>query len=245
MRSAARQRDGHRWLAGWRARCEKRGSQIAATTVTAWHRSRLPVQGHAGRYNESSIAARPSGAPSHFPPVPHVRPPRPTSRRIALAILCLACLSTAPAAQGDMAREIERQFRAGEPDQAMQRLEAAIARTPDQPRLRFLRAVLLTESGRTTEAVAVLEQLTQDHPDLPEPYNNLAVLHAARGNIDRARDLLERALRIDPGYLTALENLGDVHVRLAERAYAQAGAAAGAPDTLARKLRLAREVIGR
>lgn len=174
-----------------------------------------------------------------------MRTSRPPLRRIALAILCLACLSTAPAAQGDLAREIERQFRAGEPNQAMQRLEVAIARTPDQPRLRFLRAVLLAESGRTAEAVAVLEKLTQDHPDLPEPYNNLAVLHAARGDIDRARDLLERALRIDPGYLTALENLGDVHVRLAERAYAQAGAAAGAADKLSRKLRQTREVIGR
>jgi len=173
-----------------------------------------------------------------------VRPPSPSSCRIALAVLCLACLSTAPAAQGDLAREIERQFRGGEPAQAMQRLETAIARTPDQPRLRFLRAVLLAESDRNAEAAAALEQLTQDHPDLPEPYNNLAVLYAARGEIDRARDLLERALRIDQRYLVALENLGDVHIRLAARAYAQAGAAAGAADTLTRKLRLTREVIG-
>lgn len=144
-----------------------------------------------------------------------------------------------------MVQDIERQFRAGDAAQAMQRLDAAIAREPDHPRLRFLRGVLLADSGRNAEAAAVLEQLTQDHPDLPEPYNNLAVLQAARGDIDRARDLLERALRIDPQYLIALENLGDVHIRLAQRAYEQAGAAPGPADALARKLRLTREVLGR
>lgn len=84
--------------------------------------------------------------------------------------------------------------------------------------------------------------MTEDFPELPEPYNNLAVLHAASGQIDRARELLETALRHDPSYFTAHENLGDIYVRLALRAYERAAAGARAEPNLQRKLRLAREL---
>ena len=67
-------------------------------------------------------------------------------------------------------------------------------------------------------------QLTRDYPELAEPYNNLAVLHAASGHLEKAREALETALRLDPGYATARENLGDVYLRLAASAYEQAAA---------------------
>jgi len=47
-------------------------------------------------------------------------------------------------------------------------------------------------------------------PELPEPYNNLAVLYAARGDHDGARDALLRAISTHPSYATAHENLGDI-----------------------------------
>ena len=93
--------------------------------------------------------------------------------------------------------------------------------------------------------MAVFERLTQDHPDLPEPYNNLAVLHAARGQLDRARELLEQALRHDPNYFAAQENLGDVFARLAQRAYEKASANPQAEPSLQRKLRIARDLSAR
>jgi tetratricopeptide (TPR) repeat protein len=104
---------------------------------------------------------------------------------------------------------------------------------------------MLSETGREAEAMEVFERLTQDHPDLPEPYNNLAVLHAARGQLDRARELLELALRQDPGYFAAQENLGDVFARLAQRAYEKASASQQAEPSLQRKLRIARDLAGR
>lgn len=78
--------------------------------------------------------------------------------------------------------------------------------------------------------------------DLPEPYNNLAVLVAAGGQLDRARALLETALRLDPAYRTAHENLGDVFVRLAQRAYEAAATGPRSEASLLAKLRLAREL---
>lgn len=140
------------------------------------------------------------------------------------------------------ARDIERLFRAGDTALALQRADKAIAEKPRDATLRFFRAVMLTELQRIPEAIDALNQLIEDFPDLPEPYNNLAVLLAAQGRIDAARDLLETALRHDPGYTVAHENLGDVFVRLALRAFERASAGGRGDEGLQRKLRLAREL---
>ncbi|WP_284620431.1 tetratricopeptide repeat protein [Aquabacterium humicola] len=162
----------------------------------------------------------------------------------AIAALSAAC--AVHAAEGpDVAREIERLYRGGDTTLAFQRLDVALAAQANSPRLRFLRGVMLSETRREAEAITVFERLTQDYPELPEPYNNLAVLHAARGQLDRARELLEQALRYDPAYFAALENLGDVFVRLAQRAYEQASANPRAEPGLQRKLKLARDVGAR
>ncbi len=139
------------------------------------------------------------------------------------------------------ATEIERQYRSGEPRLALQRLEQALVQRPGDAPLRFLQAVLLSESGQTSQALRLLERMTEEFPDLPEPYNNLAVLQASNGQLDRARGLLETALRLDPAYRTAHENLGDVFVRLAQRAYEAASGPRSEP-ALQTKLRLVREL---
>lgn len=133
--------------------------------------------------------------------------------------------------------EIERLYRNGESAQAMQRLDQAMAAQPGDAQLRFLKGVLLADSGQRGQAEQIYERLTQDYPELPEPYNNLAALYASEGRLDEARNALETALRNAPGYTTAEENLGDVYVQLAQRAYQQAGR--GRPE-LERKLQLVR-----
>ena len=81
--------------------------------------------------------------------------------------------------------------------------------------MRFLKGVVLTEAGAPAEAIAVFQSSTEDYPELPEPYNNLAVLYAAPAQYDKARAALEMAIRTNPGYATAHENLGDVYAQLA------------------------------
>ena len=142
---------------------------------------------------------------------------------------------------GNPAREIEQQFRRGETALAWQRLDQALAAPPGDTRLRFLKGVMLSETGRAAEASTLFERLTQEFPDLPEPYNNLAVLLAAAGNLDGARAQLEAALRLDPSYRTAHENLGDVFLRLALRAF-ESAAGPRSEAALLNKLRLAREL---
>ena len=113
---------------------------------------------------------------------------------------------------------------------------------PADADLRFLKAVILAETGQLTEAEALLTQLTQEFPNLPEPFNNLAVLQAGKGQLEPARALLQTALQLDPGYRRAHQNMGDVLVRLALRAYQAAATGARSDTELDKKLRLTREL---
>jgi Flp pilus assembly protein TadD len=136
---------------------------------------------------------------------------------------CAACLlAVALAAHADDLAEAQRLHAAGQTAEALARVEQALRDKPKDAQLRFLRGVLLAESRRNAEAVEVLQALTQDYPDLPEPYNNLAALYATAGDYERARVALEQSLRANPGFATAHENLGDVLLMLASRSYARA-----------------------
>jgi tetratricopeptide (TPR) repeat protein len=68
----------------------------------------------------------------------------------------------------------------------------------------------------------VFTRLTEDYPELPEPYNNLAVIYAQQKQFDKARQALEMAIRTHPSYATAHENLGDIYARLASQSYDKA-----------------------
>ena len=64
---------------------------------------------------------------------------------------------------------------------ALARADAQLAKNPKDAQLRFVRGVILTELKRPAEARAVFQRLTEEFPELPEPYNNLAVLYAGEG----------------------------------------------------------------
>jgi len=175
-------------------------------------------------------------------PRPEAQPGLRRLQRLVMVGSGLALAATLALANPPGAREIEQQYRAGATAPALERLDRALAERPGDAELRFLKAVLLAERGRADEAAIWYERMTQDFPELAEPHNNLAVLRAGAGQLDAARALLETALRLAPDYRTARENLGDVHVRLAARAYAAAAQGITPEPLLLRKLTLAREL---
>jgi len=118
--------------------------------------------------------------------------------------------------------DVDRLMQAGRLDDAMKTAEQFLKEQPRDPQMRFLKGVIQIDSGKRTDAIATFTQLTQDAPELPEPYNNLAVLYAGQSEFDKARSVLERAIRTNPSYATAHENLGDVYARLASQAYSKA-----------------------
>ena len=141
---------------------------------------------------------------------------------LPLATLALlAALAIAPARADDLASS-QRLWLAGQKTQAIEQVEQALTRTPDDLQLRFALGVMRMELGEGEKAKGIFIRLTQDFPDLADPYNNLAVLHAAAGELDEAQAALEQALRLQPEHAQAQENLGDVLVRLALRAYQRA-----------------------
>jgi len=137
------------------------------------------------------------------------------------AWLLAALLAAAPAWADDYA-EMSAMLRSGRNAEALSRIDQALAAKPRDPQLRFLKGVAQSQAGRSADAMATFTALTQDHPELPEPYNNLGVLHAARSEFDQARVALETAVRLLPGYSVAHENLGDVYAKLAARSYVRA-----------------------
>ncbi len=130
--------------------------------------------------------------------------------------------STSVTQQPSEYAEVQRLLNAGNPGAALPRADTYLQANPRDPQMRLLRAIALSDGGRTDEAIEAYSRLIQDYPELPEPYNNLAVLRAGQDRLDEALALLQDALRARPGYATALDNLGDIHARLALRAWQQA-----------------------
>ena len=142
--------------------------------------------------------------------------------RRCIGLLACCLLVVCASARADDTDEVTRLFRIGQTEQAFARLDRLLAAQPKDVKLRFLKGVLQSDAKRTDEAIATFRQLTQDHPDLPEPYNNLAVIHAARGDYAQARSALEAALTANPAYAVAQQNLGDVLLQLARQSFAAA-----------------------
>ncbi|PIF78478.1 tetratricopeptide repeat protein [Variovorax sp. 54] len=134
-------------------------------------------------------------------------------------------------------------LRQGKSAEALAKADTYIAGKPRDPQMRFLRGVILTEQNKTAEAITAFTQLTQDFPELPEPYNNLAALYASQSKFDQARAALETALKLSPNYATAHENLGDVYARLAAQEYMRAQQFATTNASVAPKLSLIRQIF--
>ena len=169
--------------------------------------------------------------------------PRKVLGRVTFALLAAALLLALPARADDL-QDASKLLRAGQHQQAMDRVNKILAAKPRDPQARFLKGLIYTEQGNTREAIDVFTKLTQDYPELPEPYNNLAVIFASQGQYEKARTALEQSIRTHPSYATAYENLGDVYAKLASQAYDKAlqldSSNAGAQN----KLSLVRELVG-
>jgi len=144
------------------------------------------------------------------------------NKAFAISSLLAAMLIAAIPAQADEMSDVSKAIRAGQYAEALNKADAYLAKRPKDPNMRFLKGLILTDQNKSAEAIAIFTKLTEDYPELPEPYNNLAVLFAANGQYDKARLALDNAIRTNPAYATAYANLGDVHAKLASQAYDKA-----------------------
>ena len=143
----------------------------------------------------------------------------------AAAFCCIASVffvAAVHAAPADDIKEAGKLYQQGKLDVALTKVNGVLAAQPKDAQGRFLKGLILTEQKKGDEAIRIFTGLTEDFPELPEPYNNLAVLYASQGNYDKAKAALELAIHTHPSYATAHENLGDIYAQLARRAYDKA-----------------------
>lgn len=143
------------------------------------------------------------------------------ARLAGASLLCCFMLSSF-SARADALKDANKLFKGGQYDAAMKQVDVWLAKNPKDAQGRFLKGLILTEENKSSEAIKVFTGLTEDYPELPEPYNNLAVLYAAQGQYEKAKDELELAIQTHPSYATAHENLGDIYAKLASQAYDKA-----------------------
>jgi tetratricopeptide (TPR) repeat protein len=160
-----------------------------------------------------------------------------------LRFIFAACLLASAPAYADEYTELNQLIRAEKLNEAMTKVDTYLASKPRDPQLRFLKGVIQRISGKHADAISTFTKLTEDFPELPEPYNNLAVLYAGQSQFEKARSALEMAIRTNPSYATAHENLGDVYARLASQAYGSALQIEGANTVVPPKLALIKELF--
>ena len=161
---------------------------------------------------------------------------------VSVAVSAALCAPLAMAQTEDYA-EVNRLMRAGQMSEALTKADQYLAGKPRDPQMRFLKGVIQTETGKPNDAITTFTKLTEDFPELPEPYNNLAVLYAGQSQFDKARAALEMAIRTNPSYATAHENLGDVYAKLASQAYSKALQLDAGNAAVAPKLSLIRNLF--
>jgi tetratricopeptide (TPR) repeat protein len=117
---------------------------------------------------------------------------------------------------------VQRLLQAGRMQEALKTVDAYLNEHPNDAQGLFDKGIILAQMAQSEQAIAIFKRLTKDYPELPEPYNNLAVLYSAQGKFEEARQVLLTAIKAHPTYATAHENLGDVYVNLAGLSYGRA-----------------------
>ncbi|MDZ7735542.1 MAG: tetratricopeptide repeat protein [Gammaproteobacteria bacterium] len=147
-------------------------------------------------------------------------PGSPNGCRILAAVL-FACLWSTTVAAATPA-EVQTLLKKGELQAALELAHTGLEENADDIEMRFLKGLILTRMERFDDAEREFQALIEKHPKLPEPYNNLAVVYAAQGEYEKARETLLRAINTHPSYATAYENIGDIYAKMASDAYNQA-----------------------
>jgi tetratricopeptide (TPR) repeat protein len=148
--------------------------------------------------------------------------PPELSETVALPFLSFLIIEPDPIVRNGIPTEIEKLVKAKKYPEAIKRIDELLVKNPHNVQLRFVQARIQIELRQFAAAQKTLIEITQQFPELAEPYNNLAALAANQGQWIEARDYLELALKLKPSYAIASANLGEVYTRLAAKSYIDA-----------------------
>ena len=141
------------------------------------------------------------------------------SDSVAVPFSSFLIIEPDPVTKNAVPSEVERLVKAKKYPEAIDLINQLLKKTPGNVQLRYIKARMQIEMRQWEAAKKTLIEITQQFPELPEPYNNLAALASNQGNWIEARDYLELALKLRPTYAIASANLGEVYIRLGAQAY--------------------------
>ena len=139
--------------------------------------------------------------------------------RILLVALIALIATPASSNEQETLNGVKILMEQGNPTKAIEQLDGFLTSNPKHAEARFLKGLILVNQDKLEAAIKIFEALTKDYPELPEPYNNLAVSYSALGRFDDARKALQSAITTHPSYATAHENLGNIYAMMAADAY--------------------------
>ena len=202
--------------------CSTPGQQLADAEIKAVNSQELKC-GPNSPYLGASNAGDPPKLTNDIP----YDPANPQlSETVALPFLSFLIIEPDPVTKNAVPADVEKLVKAGKYPEAIDLINTRLKKTPQNVQLRFLKARLQIEMKQYDQAKKTLIIITQQFPELPEPYNNLAAIAANENKWIEARDYLELALKLRPSYTVASANLGEVYVRLGAKAYEDASKSA-------------------
>ena len=204
-------------LAGCSTPAQQRAeAEIAALNVQEQKSGQLASQPYLGGYSPTD-PPRLSADMGYDPLNPEL------SETVGVPFLSFLIIEPDPITRNAVPSQVEKLIKARKYEDAVTQINADLKKTPRNVQLRFVKARLQIEMRQFDQAKKTLVEITQQFPELPEPYNNLAAIAANQGQWIEARDYLELALKLRPSYAIASANLGEIYVRLGAQAYEDAG----------------------
>ncbi len=134
--------------------------------------------------------------------------------QIGLATPCLA----------DPHEEVLKLLKQDLSEQAFVMVSQYLQDHPQDPQMRFWLGNLWVKKGEKKTAAEIFLRLTQDCPELSEPYNNLGILQFEAGDFSAAKASFEAALKVQPDFALAVENLADTYLLLSRSTLEHASA---------------------
>jgi tetratricopeptide (TPR) repeat protein len=214
--------------------CFMSAQTVMAQTITS------PSSLSAPKSNRSDIAAK--ADPSPFENNPSAVQSAQMQPSLATPFIVLQKVPE-PKNKNAIPQDIYNLITSKKLPEAVIAIDKELSVNPRNVQLRFVRSRIQIEMDQMDAAKKSLLEITQQFPELPEPYNNLAVLEAQSGDLDQAKEYLELALKVQPSFATALENLGDVYTRLASRSYGKAVLLDRKLVDSRRKMKLAEDIL--
>ena len=145
-----------------------------------------------------------------------------TLRRLALVVLWSISCSSSNAADLFDAGTIDQLIKNDQLILALEKVDQSLDLQPNAAVPLFLKARILTTDGKSDQAVTIYEKLIAVEPDLPEAYNNLGLIYAAGGNLEKATKYFQLGLQTNPTYATLYQNRRTLYAARAISAYRKA-----------------------